>query len=218
MRADIDAEMRQNGFANLGETGFAFDFVFSRQPVRTMADLKLGRFWLWNLDPASIAVADALGIAHVTSSVDEAAKIYDSEHLDGMIAEPTAALAYQWSTLAKYFTPVGMAFLPGCMVMSNAAFDALPLAQREVIKTSVAKFLVRFSDVSETTNRALEDRLFEKQGLTKIPLSAQMRADFLRAAHEAQDRLSEQIVSKSLLARVRGWLVEQRAQSRATPK
>jgi TRAP-type C4-dicarboxylate transport system substrate-binding protein len=218
MRADIETEMRASGFAFLGSAGFGFDAIFSRAPVKSLADLKLGRFWLWSLDTAWRAMGEALGLAIVNSSIDEAAKIYDAEHLDGMIAEPTAALAYQWSTLTKYFTPLGAAFLPGCMVVANRTFDELQIDQQQVVRVAAAKFFVRFNDVSEATNRALEEKLFEKQGLIKVPLSATFRADFLHMAREAQERLGESVVSKSMLGRVRAWIGEYHAQSRAGVK
>lgn len=217
MRADIEAEMRQSGFAFLGGAGFGFDAIFSRTPVKSIADLKLGRFWLWSLDTAWRAMGEALGLAVVTSSIDEAAKVYDAEHLDGIIAEPTAALAYQWSALTRYFSPLAAAFLPGCMAIANRTFDELPIEQQQVVRVAAAKFLVRFNDLSDATYRALEDKLFEKQGLIKVPVSATFRADFLHMTREAQER-RESVVPKALLGRVRTWLGEYRAQSRAGVK
>ena len=60
------------------------------------------------------------------------------ERVDGFIAIPTAALAYQWSAQARYFTPLRVGFLPGCMVMANAALDALPIEQQQALRHAAA--------------------------------------------------------------------------------
>ena len=39
-------EFAKNGFVFLGAAGFGLDILFSRTPVRTLADLRRGRFWI----------------------------------------------------------------------------------------------------------------------------------------------------------------------------
>src|SRR5512142_3095259 len=44
-------EIQQHGFVMLGGVGnFGSEIIFTREPVRTMADLRKTRLWTWNLD------------------------------------------------------------------------------------------------------------------------------------------------------------------------
>src|SRR6476659_7018475 len=44
------AEMAQRGMVDLGLTNFGTAVVLTRTPVHTMADLRKGRYWVWELD------------------------------------------------------------------------------------------------------------------------------------------------------------------------
>ena len=48
MTPAITEEFQRKGFVFLGAAGFGLDVVFSRTPVRSLADLRRGRFWIRN--------------------------------------------------------------------------------------------------------------------------------------------------------------------------
>ena len=50
---DLDKEFAQQGFANLGIGSFGNIMFFSRQPIRTIEELKHTRFWTYDLDQMS---------------------------------------------------------------------------------------------------------------------------------------------------------------------
>jgi TRAP-type C4-dicarboxylate transport system substrate-binding protein len=214
LHPEIDAEFRQHGFVNLGWSGFGFDAVFSRKPITSMADLRSGKFWLWSLDPIWQAVAREMGIAFVTSEPNDAAEAYRQQGLDGMVANPSVALVFQWSTEARYFTPLHAAFLPVCVLVSSAAFDALGTDEKDALRGASAKMLARVSDVSETTEQQLLGGLFEKQGLHRVRLSPELERAFLDEARRARDALGDKLVPTALLNRVNGYLAELRAKKR----
>lgn len=211
LHAEIDAEFLQHGFITLGWSGFGFDAVFSRKPVASLADLRAGKFWLWSLDPVWQAVAHEMGIPFKASEPNEALQQLQSENLDGMIANPTVALVFQWSTQMRYFTPLHAAFLPVCVILTRNAYEALTVEQRDALRGASAKMLARVNDVSESTDKALLGGLFEKQGLHPVPLSPQFRRDFLEEAKRARRALGDKLVPAALLQRVESQLQELRA-------
>jgi TRAP-type C4-dicarboxylate transport system substrate-binding protein len=215
LKPNVDAEMRQSGFANLGIASFGFDAIFSRQPVKGMADLRRGKVWIWSLDPIWKAMVAAMGIQAVASPVEEAGHVFEDQKLDAFIAAPTAALAYQWSTQTRHFTTLQTALLPGCMVISNLTFDSLPLPQQQAIRAAVAKFFARFNDVNKDMEAQLTGKLFEKQGLAHVEASEQFRSEFYEAAKVARERLGDQLAPKALVAKVTEWVAEYRAQHTA---
>jgi TRAP-type C4-dicarboxylate transport system substrate-binding protein len=211
LHGEIDAEFLQHGYITLGWSGFGFDAVFSRKPVSSMADLRAGNFWLWSLDPVWQAVAAEMGIHFKASEPNEAIQRFQADNLDGMIANPTVALVFQWSTETRYFTPLHASFLPVCVILQKSAYESLTVEQREELKGASAKMLARVNDISESTDKALLGGLFEKQGLRPVPLSPQFRRDFLEEAKRARRALGDKLVPAALLQRVETQLQELRA-------
>jgi TRAP-type C4-dicarboxylate transport system substrate-binding protein len=211
LHAEIDAEFLQHGFISLGWSGFGFDAIFSRKPVATMAELRAGKFWLWSLDPVWQEVAREMGIHFKASEPNEALAQFQSENLDGMIANPTVALVFQWSAQTRYFTPLHASFLPVCLILTKAAYEGLTVEQRDALRGASAKMLARVNDVSESTDKALLGGLFEKQGLHPVPVTAQFRHDFLEEAKRARRALGDKLVPQSLLQKVETQLAELRA-------
>jgi TRAP-type transport system periplasmic protein len=214
LKPQLDDEFRKAGFANLGEGIFGIDMLFSRKPVRSMADLRAGKWWVWNLDPIWQAMLPMLGAKMATSSLDELSGQYRAGVFDGFFAVPSAALAYQWSTLAGYVTPLDAAVLPACVVVSNSAFDPLPVDARQKIAAAAAKFMNHFNAINAQLDAQLADGLFEKQGLLKTPLTPEFRAAFMAATKTAREQLSEKDVPHALLNEVEKMLADYRHHER----
>ena len=214
LKPALDEELRKSGFANLGEAIFGIDALFSRQPIRSMADLKAAKLWMWSLDSVWDATAGELGLRSFTGALDDLGSAFRKKQFDAFFAVPSAALAYQWSTQATYFADVGASVLPACLVVSNAAVDPLPLESKQALQTSAAKFMIRFNHVGEQLDESLIGGLFEKQGLTRVPVSPEFRAQFFAAAKQAREKLGAALIAPALLSSVEKMLDEYRAQRR----
>lgn len=210
LRPTLDAEFDQRGFVNLGVSGFGNAILFTRTPVRSMAELRQGKYFIWELDDVWVKLLPEMGVHAVPLPVSEAARAYDEGRTDGFIVIPSGALAFQWSTRAKYYSDLRAGFLPGCMTIARRAFDALPIASQQAIRTAVAKFMIRFEDVGRATDAALLGGLFEKQGLRQVPVSTSFRAEFLDQARQLRDKVK--IVPAEMFSQVQGWLADYRAE------
>lgn len=209
LKADIDTELGAGGFFNLGQGQFGDDALFSRQPVRSFAEMRRMRWFVWDVDPVSQKMAAAMGLRTVPLALVDAGRAYDERRIDGFIATPTAALAFQWSAQTRYVTPLGAAMLPACMVVANRAYDALPLDGQEALRAAAAKFFVRFNDLSRRQEAELLGGLFEKQGLVQVTPSRTFVDEFVLAARGARATLGE-LVPATRLQEIIGWLDERR--------
>jgi TRAP-type C4-dicarboxylate transport system substrate-binding protein len=208
LKPTTDGEFAQSGFVNLGGGGFGIDVVFSRKPIETLDELKATKLFVWNLDPVAHKMLAAMGGKPVALSLEEAARAYDDGRVDGFLVAPTAALAYQWSTQARYVTPLKASFLPACLVIANRAFDALSPELRETVRAAAARFMVRFNDVSRTQEEELLGGLLARQGLKTVPASPALKAAFVAAAAKARDQLGDDLVPHALLQKVTTWIAE----------
>jgi TRAP-type C4-dicarboxylate transport system substrate-binding protein len=212
----IDQELRKSGLVGLGIAVIGSELIFSRRPVSSMAEWRAQKLWVWDLDDIWIAELPRFGLKTVALPVEQAGAAYDRGEIDGFVGIPTAALAYQWSTRAKYFTRLQLGFLPACLVLSTAAFDALPLEAQNGLRGAGAKLGARFDEINRAQEEQLVNGLFERQGLRSVPLGTpqgqRFRAEFFEESQRLQANLPEPLIPRELISRVKVLLADFRAE------
>ncbi|MCU1276867.1 MAG: TRAP-type C4-dicarboxylate transport system, substrate-binding protein [bacterium] len=211
LKPRLDREFAAGGFTNLGEAGFGSDIVFSRTPVRTLDDLRRARLWVWDVDDVYNAELPALGLHATPLPIDQALPAFDAGKIDGFISVAMAALAYQWSTRAHYFTELRVGYLMGCMVVAQTAFDPLSGEEQQAVHGAAARLMRHMEDMGESQDAALLGSLFEKQGMYRVEVSKSFRVEFLDAARAARLKLGTSLTSQALLDEINGWLADYRS-------
>jgi TRAP-type transport system periplasmic protein len=212
LRPTLEDETRRAGFELLIATGLGPEVLFTRTPVRTMAELRKMRLWRWSADDPGITMSHEMGLTIVPTDLDAAGKAYDEHRIDGFIAIPTAALAFQWSTQARYITDLRPGYLTGCVLIAHRALDRLTVEQQKQLRATFAKYDSLFQEMGRRQDEALLGGLFEKQGLKPIPPSEGFRSEFFEAARTARERAATRFVSRATLDRVLKWLADYRAE------
>ncbi len=210
----LDGDFATNGFTNLGETVIGPSILFTRTPVRSIEELRKGRYWVWDADKMMAGVFPILGFKTLRLPIAEAARAYEEGRHDGFVGPPTAALGFQWSAAAKYYEDLRLAYITGCVVVSNRAFDALSIDAQQALKAAAAKASARIGDASREMDRQLLGGLFRRQGLTEVPVSDAFRAEFDAAAKLARVELARAEVQQALIDRVEAMVAGYRAEHR----
>ena len=203
-------EMERAGYTLLITSGLGPTVIFSRQPIRTFSELRAAPLWTWDLNPVEPAAERAMGLNVAPAGLLAAGPAYSSRRVDGFIAVPEAALAFQWSTQAHYITDLRTRYLTSCVVLSNRAFDRLPIEQQNIVRDELAKSDARFEELGRHMDDELLGTLFARQGLVPVPVTPSFRSQFLDEARQARRRLGN-LVPPSLIARVERMLADYRA-------
>jgi TRAP-type C4-dicarboxylate transport system substrate-binding protein len=214
LKPRLDKEFAHAGFRNLGEAGFGVDVLFSRTPIRTLDDLRQQRMWIWNLDDVYKLEMPALGLRATPLPLEGALNAFEDGKLDGFIGIPSAALVFQWSTRARYFSDLRVGYVMGCLVVSNGAFDPLPIEAQNAVDAAAGRLMRHMEDMGEQQDEALLKSLFAKQGMHRIEVSQTFRTDFLDAARAARLRLGTSLTTQALLDDINGWLADYRSDHR----
>jgi TRAP-type C4-dicarboxylate transport system substrate-binding protein len=210
LKPTLDAEFHKSGYVNLWEAGLGPSLIFSKTPVRSLEDMRKTRLWIWDLDELFAAGLRGVGIPIVPASLEEAAHFFDEGKFEGFVVMPAAALAFQWSAQTRYITPLATGFLSSCMLISNRAFDALPVESQKAIRDAGARFQARMEDVGrEQDAQLVEGGLFKRQGLSFVTVTEAFRDAFYTVAKEVRDR--DTSVTPKLKAEVEAWLKEYRS-------
>jgi TRAP-type transport system periplasmic protein len=207
----LDEEFARSGFVNLGEATLGPEILFTRTPVHNMADLRKTTLWIWSLDESLAVQSPALGLHVVATPLEEATRAFDEHKVDGFVAVPSAALAFQWSAQARFLEDLRLSYREGCLFMSNRSFDALPLDVQEAIRSAAAKLRVRMDDLERRQDDELVGGLFNRQGLTTTPVDERFRSEFFDLAREMRTRLGATLVPPRLMEQVLSWLADYRA-------
>jgi TRAP-type C4-dicarboxylate transport system substrate-binding protein len=212
LKETLDAEFKQAGFVNLVWAELGPEIILTRTPVSSLADLKRLKLWRWDLDEVGVAESSSLGLNVVPLPLNEAARGYDDGRIDGFIAVPSAALAFQWSARSHYLYDLRVGYLNGCFVIASRAFDRLPIDQQQLLRSAGAKLNVRFNDVGKQTDEALLGGLLRRQGVEPLRVQAGVISEFIAASKAARDRLQGKLIPVELQKRVEDLLGEYRAQ------
>jgi TRAP-type C4-dicarboxylate transport system substrate-binding protein len=174
--------------------GFGHNVLFSRKPVRSLAELRQGKYWVWEVDEVLRTQLTAMGINTVPLSLDEGVRAYEEHRVDGFFVVAQGALAFQYSTVAKYYTDLETAYLPGCVVVRVASLDQLRYPHQQQLLDAAGKLKARFEEVGTHMDAQLLGTLFIKQGLEAVPMSPGFREEWFRAGRAAYEQLREQLV------------------------
>lgn len=214
LKPSIDDEFRRAGYYNFGLVGIGPELVFLRQPVRTLAELKATRLWTWGIDTTLKPALTAMGFTIVPGRPDEAARLYDHGKIDGFVAAPAAALAFQWSAQTRYLLPLRLSALNACVILANRALDPLPVETRNILRDAAAHVIAHLEEAGREQDDALLGHLFAKQGLVILPVPAALRAQFFDESRALRDKMGESLLPRALLDRVLSFLADYRAEHR----
>jgi TRAP-type transport system periplasmic protein len=212
LKPQIEREMAQAGFVPLGLGTLGSVVAITRTPVRRLEDIKKLRLWVWDKDEVQLRMLRAIGFHPVPMALEEGGAAYDDGRIDGFLAVPTVALAFQWSARARYFLDFPFGQIAACFVMSQRSLDALATEDRNAVAAAAAKLSVRIEDVGRALDAALLGQLLERQGLKRLQPDASFVSEFLEQLRIARERLDEKLVSHAAMDRVLGWLADYRAE------
>ena len=130
VRQQFTPEFKQgfedNGYVLLGWMEVGFIHMFSKQPIRSLEDMKTRRVWLWQGDPMGTAFFNASGISPVPLSIIDVYTSLSTGLIDTVYAPPLGAIALQWFTKTQYISSVPMTNGMGGLIVSKKFYDKLP--------------------------------------------------------------------------------------------
>jgi TRAP-type C4-dicarboxylate transport system substrate-binding protein len=210
LQSTIDAEFLRAGYINLGELSVGPEMMFTREPVRSMSDLKRLKVWFWDLDPVLAAQLPAMGLSTASGPISEALHLFESGQSQAIFAVPTAALAFQWSAQSRYLLDLPLGMLRGCLVVTTRAYDALRSEDQHALRVAGAKAALRLEEVGRESDEALLRGLFARQGLALVMPSEGFRSELFAAATAARDQMPDSVVPRALVLRVLTILADYR--------
>ncbi len=137
IRGQLSDEFKQgfedNGYILVGWMEVGFVHMFSREPIRSVEDMKTNRVWLWQGDPLGQAFFKASGISPVPLSIMDVYTSLSTGLIDTVYSPPLGAIALQWFTKTDYVSNVPLTNGMGGLIISKKFYDKLPADLQAVL-------------------------------------------------------------------------------------
>ena len=204
---EVEQGYRDNGYELLGWMEVGFVYFFSKQPIRTLDDLKERRIWNWQGDPLGQAFFAASGLSPIPLSIIDVYTSLSTGLIDTVYAPPLGAIAMQWFTKTQYITNVPMANGIGSLVASRRFYQNLPQDLQKILKrtgTATGEKLV--AATRKDNIKSLETLL--QRGMTMVEPEESLESAALQEIRiRAGENLMENgYIPEATIDRVNQWL------------
>jgi TRAP-type C4-dicarboxylate transport system substrate-binding protein len=139
--------------------------VFSRQPIRTLEDLKRARLFTSAGDDRMTQWYKSNGFEPRAMAMTDVLTGLTTGMIDAMPTTPLAALAFQWNRQTPYMLDVGLAPVVGATVVSSRTWKRIPEADRAPLLRAAAAVDQRLR-AEVPKQDAFAVALMSQQGLT----------------------------------------------------
>ena len=190
--AELDRRLEAKGFVRLMWAHGGWVHLFSRQAIRAVDDLKRQKLFVWAGDDALVQQWRRNGFQPVPLAATDILMGLQTKLIDAVPATPGVALTLQWFRQTPHMLGLGLAPLPGAVVVTKAAWEKLSAADRQALAAAAAEAAKK---LAAEVPRYDADSIVEmkKRGLAVVEISAaeqevwrKAAEDFARGAREGQ--------------------------------
>jgi len=192
---EFEKGFRDNGYELVGWMEVGFVHMFSKQPIRSLEEMRSRRVWLWQGDPIGQAFFKASGISPIPLSIVDVYTSLSTGLIDTAYAPPLGAIALQWFTKTKYVSSISLTNGMGGLIISRRFFDRLPGDLQAILRESGEEAGEKLVAATRTDNdKALLE--LKQRGMIFIePGEGMGEADLLAI----RDRAAAQLVESDYL-------------------
>lgn len=199
----------ENGFKILGWAESGFIYLFSKHPIRSAADLRKGKVWIWEDTAIGRAVFKELGVNGIPLGIPDVLVSLQTGMIDTVYASPAAAISMQWFTKVSYMTDVPLSYTVGAVVLHKSAYEKIPQALRSIVEEIFRRHLTLLKEsVRKEDQKAIG--VLTRQGIKLVTPNEKEVKEMQALSLKGVDSLGEEIFSKKTLAEVKAILRELR--------
>ncbi len=213
LREDLDKAFLDKGYVLIGMGDIGYYYIFSNQPIRTIADLQSPsvKMWARTSDKIALEFYKRAKIATVPREVTQVLQSLYSGHLNALTASPYVTVALQWHDKFKYMTDLPVSVGVGATVITKEKFDQLTPDQQKVLREIGDKYQNKMILEIRRDNEKAIEALTQKAGIKIVKFDEAEREAWDALAVETHKALVGEIYSQKFLDKINALLQEYRA-------
>jgi TRAP-type transport system periplasmic protein len=194
-----------NGFKVLGWGESGFIYLFSKNPIKSAADLRKGKVWIWEDTAMGRAVFKELGVNAIPLGIPDVLVSLQTGMIDTVYASPLAALSMQWFTRVAYMTDAPLSYSNGALVLQKSAYEKIPAALQGMVEEICQRHMIIMKEQVRKENQKAMGVL-QKQGIKFVKPTAADLKEMQTLCMKGVDSLGEEVISKKTLSEVKAFL------------
>jgi TRAP-type transport system periplasmic protein len=197
------AGLEERGYVSFGFAEVGFAYAMSKNPVRSVADVRAQRVWTPDGDPGSARALQAFDINPVPLSIADVLSGLQTGLINGVAVPPVGAIALQWHTQLDYLMDLPLLYIYGLLAVAERPFARLSAADQAVVREVMAGVVDEVNARSRRDHESAMQALLDQSIQQTHPDAAQVD-DWQAQAERANAALVESgLVSADLLDAVR---------------
>ncbi len=162
--------IEENGFVNFGFAQGGFTYLMSKEPIRSLDDLRQRKSWIPEKSEVGLSVFRYVGVSPISLSLSDVLTGLQTGLIDTVVTSPIGALALQWHTHIKYVTDQPVNYLAAMLIIDKKAFHKLSKTDQEIVREVMVKVYKKIDEQNKVDNVAARQALIN-QGVKFIKLS-----------------------------------------------
>lgn len=166
----LSAEIEKNGFVNFGFAQGGFTYLMSKDPIRSLDDLRQRKSWIPEKSDVGLAVYRYVGVSPISLPLSDVLTGLQTGLIDTIVTSPIGALALQWHTHVQYVTDQPINYLAAMLIIDKKVFNKLSKEDQATVREVMGKVYKKIDEQNKTDNIAAREALIN-QGVEFIKLS-----------------------------------------------
>ncbi|OGV46944.1 MAG: hypothetical protein A2X46_19260 [Lentisphaerae bacterium GWF2_57_35] len=203
----LEEHCLQNDFVALGWTEIGFSYLYSTQPVRSIADLQRAKPWSMPNEQMMTELFKAGRISTIPVPVSDVLTALQTGLIETIFSPPLAAVAMQWYSRVKYWNDLRLAYTFGGLFVSKKSWDRLP----EDMQTKMLEICRRrMNQLTQEVRKSNEDaiRVIASNGIQTVQSSDADIRQFLAIRDKGLETLKDALFSTKALDMVQKYKAE----------
>jgi len=189
MDSMITEGLEKSGFVSLGLAEGGFAYIMSKEPVRTVSDLRRQKVWIPDNNPTALEAVKAFEVPPIPVSIADVRAALQTGLIDTVTTPPIAAIALQWHTQVKYMTELPFLYVYAVLAVDQKAFSEILPNDQKVVREVMGKFFKEIDRKNREDNvNALET--LNKQGIQFVKPPDEALAEW----HEKSALVSKRLI------------------------
>lgn len=209
---------RERGFELLAWADIGFGQLMSKVPVRSLADFRQRRVWLWPGEKLFPALADHLGVTSVPTPLAQVLDALRAGRIDTVYGNALGAVVLGWYRDIDYVMKWDLVYGPAVLVVGRKQWEGAPEGIRRLI---VEQIQATLPVLTEAMRRDEETALkgMAKRGVKIITFDAEAEREFRALMPEFEKKFVEgQPRMKEVLEEVHRHLKQYRSALVTAPR
>ncbi len=173
----LSEAIEKNGFVNFGFAQGGFTYLMSKQPIRSLEDLRQRKSWIPEKSEVGLSVYRYVGVAPISLPLSDVLTGLQTGLIDTITTSPIGALALQWHTHIGYVTDQPLNYLAAMMIIDEKVFKKLSETDQAIVRDVMGKAYKKIDQQNKVDNIAAREALIN-QGVKFIKLSEKEKIEW----------------------------------------